>query len=236
LSDELREKVIALGVAREKSRVILNGVDTTRFHYLDRDACRQKLGLPAASRILISVGRLTRKKGHHELIRIMPELLRTGPTHLYLIGGVNREEDYGSVLREMISELGLQANVHFIDGVPQSELAAWYAAADLFCLATMTEGCPNVVLEALACGTPVVATNAGAIGELITPGENGAIVHSHEIAKLGEIVRASLERQWDRKRIAARMEAWSWSSCAEQVLEVYRNVLQPQRVPCAVKS
>jgi teichuronic acid biosynthesis glycosyltransferase TuaC len=225
LSAELRDKVLRLGVSPQKSRVVLNGVDPARFRYMDRDSCRRRLGLSPTARIIISVGRLTRRKGHHELIRVMPYLLREAATDLYLIGGVNREQDYGSILRKTISELGL-ASVHIMENVAHDELPWWYGAADLFCLATMSEGCPNSVLEALACGTPVVATNAGAIGELITEGENGALVNSQEMPSLGEIVKVSLERPWDRRRIAARMEAWSWNACAEQVVSVYRTVLQ----------
>jgi len=224
LSAELRDKVLRLGVSQDRADVVLNGVDLDKFHYMERDLCRQHLGLPLSGRIIISVGRLTKRKGHHELIRIMPFLMDHAATALYLIGGINREDDYGSVLRKMISELGL-TNVHILEDVAQEELPEWYAAADLFCLATVTEGCPNVVLEALACGTPVVATNAGAIGDLITQGENGTVVDSHDLSSLAQIVNHALEHPWDRKRIAQQMQAWSWRSCAERVLSIYRNVL-----------
>jgi glycosyltransferase involved in cell wall biosynthesis len=226
LSAELRDKVIALGVAPHKTRVVLNGVDPVRFHYLERDSCRQRLGLPLSGRVLLSVGRLTQRKGHHELIRILPALIRQAPTSLYLIGGVNREEDYGAVLRRMILELGLEAHVHIVESVPQAQLALWYGAADLFCLATMSEGCPNVILESLACGTPVVATTAGAVGDIITQGEDGYLVPREELAGLGDTVRSALEREWDRRGIAARMERHGWSACAGQVVEIYRTVLQ----------
>jgi teichuronic acid biosynthesis glycosyltransferase TuaC len=230
LSEELREKVIRLGVSPERCRVVLNGVDLNSFNYMDREACRRRLGLSSTSRILLSVGRLTQQKGHHDLISVMPQLSQRGETQLYIIGGVNREEDFSLVLRKMIADLKLD-NVHIVDPVPHDELAFWYGAADLFCLATKTEGCPNVVLEALACGTPVVATNVGAIRELITDDENGIVVESNQMSDLGEIVGAALARKWDREQIAARMRARSWASCAEQLLQIYRTILEP--APCS---
>jgi teichuronic acid biosynthesis glycosyltransferase TuaC len=225
LSEELRQKAQNLGVAAERSCVVLNGVDLGNFNYMDRDACRARLGLSTDKRILISVGRLTQRKGHHELIRIMPKLLEGGDTELFIIGGVNREDDFGTVLRDMIRDLKL-TTVHIVDRVPHDELALWYGSADLFCLATATEGCPNAVLEALACGTPVIATRVGAIDELITDGDNGSIVDPNDLSNLDDVVSAGLKRQWDRKHIASQMQAWSWRACAERVVAVYGKVLQ----------
>lgn len=224
LSAELRDKVLALGAAPDRVRVVLNGVDSQRFGYRDRDECRRQLGLSAEGRMILSVGRLTERKGHHELIRMIPLLVESGPVHLYIVGGVNREDDFSHKLKAMIAEL-CPANVTLVERVVHDELASWYGAADLFCLATMSEGCPNVVLEALACGTPVVATNAGAISELIVQGENGVVVNSADMSSFGEIVNASLAREWDRRKIAEKMGAWGWNACATQVVDIYRTVL-----------
>ena len=224
LSSELREKVIRLGVPAVKTRVILNGVDLAQFAYISQEDCRQRLGLPANRKVLVSVGRLTERKGHHLLIQILPTLARIGPVDLFIIGGVNREDDYGPVLQAMIADLKL-TNVHLLDRVPHEDLRYWYGAADAFCLATMSEGCPNVILEALACGAPVVATGAGAIRDLVATGEDGIVVDRPDVASLGAAVRNALETGWDRQRIAARMQSRSWASCAQQVVDVYRTLL-----------
>jgi len=223
LSEELRGKVVALGVAPGKTRVVLNGVDHSRFHPLNREACRRQLGLDQERKILISVGRVTEGKGHQDLIRIMPEVSKNEEVDLYIIGGVNPENDFSLVLRKMIGDLGLK-NVHLVDKVPHESLSLWYCAADVFCLATRREGCPNVLLEALACGTPVVVTDVGAVSELVMHGENGFLVGLERMSTLGEIVRASLHRNWDRETISARMKTRGWVTCAEQVFEVYRAV------------
>lgn len=225
LSAELRDKVVELGVDRDKARVVLNGVDLTCFHPLDRAACRRQLGLPIEKKILLSVGRLTEGKGHHELVRIMPEISRMEDIELYIIGGVNPEEDFGQVLRTMISELRLN-NVHLVDKVAHEILPFWYSAADLFCLATQREGCPNALLEALACGTPVVVTDVGAVGALVVNGENGFLVRLEQVSALAEIVSLSLNWNWNREQIAARMNGWGWSDCAKQVVEIYQSLLE----------
>jgi glycosyltransferase involved in cell wall biosynthesis len=224
LSAELRDKVVALGVRPERVGVVLNGVDLDSFRHLDRDASRAALGLPKDQKILLSVGRLTEGKGHHELVRILPELSKRQDVALYIIGGVNPEDDFSHVLLRMIADLGL-SNVHIVDRVTHDKLACWYAAADVFCLATQREGCPNVVLEALACGTPVVVTNVGAVDEIIEPGSNGFLVDPRQLSTLGPTVQEALSRTWDRQAIAARMEDWGWSACARQVMDVYRAIV-----------
>lgn len=226
LSSELRDKVIALGVAPERARVVLNGVDLSGFNYKDQRESRAQLGLDPQKRIIISVGRLTSGKGHDVLVRMMPMLAKTHDVELYIVGGVNPEDDFGHVLKKMIADLGLTATVHLVDKVPHEKLALWYGAADLFCLATRGEGCPNVVLEALACGTPVVITRVGAVDELIEPGVNGLLIEPQAISSFGAEVQRGLEQPWDRRQIAERMTRWGWSACAEQVLSVYRAALQ----------
>jgi glycosyltransferase involved in cell wall biosynthesis len=124
----------------------------------------------------------------------------------------------------MIADLHLK-NVHLLDGVPHETLPLWYCAADVFCLASKREGCPNVLLEALACGTPAVTMDVGAAGEAVVDGENGLLVQPERIASLAGIVRSSLTRSWDREKIAAGMRRRGWSACAEQVVEIYRSVL-----------
>lgn len=224
LSDELRDLVLELGVAPERVRTILNGVDLSSFHIEDRAVSRRRLGLTGQRKIIVSVGALLEGKGHHELVRIMPGLLRTEEVEFYIVGGLVPGHDFSSAIREMIAALGL-TNVHLVDKVEHSQLADWYNAADLFCLVSRSEGCPNVVLEALACGTPVVVTRVGAVEHFVVPGENGFLVRGDELGSLEETVRSALNREWNRTAIASTMSTRGWSSCAEQVADIYRLVL-----------
>lgn len=225
LSDELKDLVIQLGVDRERVRTILNGVDRSRFMLRPVAECRQRLGLPQDRKIVISVGSLVERKGHHELVKIMPELSRAHAVSLYIIGGPGPEGDLSAMLRGMIAERGL-TNVHLVNKVDHGALGDWYGAADLFCLATKGEGCPNVVLEALACGTPVVSTDVGAIRELVTDGVNGFVVDSGKAEILRPVVDKALTWSWDRPQIAQGMDRWGWAKCAEQVIATYRAVLE----------
>ena len=228
LSAQLRDKVVSLGVAADRVSVVLNGVDLAHFSMQDREECRRQLELPSAARILISVGRLTEGKGHQDLLRSLSQLGRDEDVRLYIIGGVNPEDDYQHVLRSLIADLQL-TNVHLVDKVPHERLSLWYGAADVFCLASKSEGCPNVVLESLACGTPVVATDVGAIADVVTPGESGFLVGPRYAQSLTQALRAALVHPWDRAAIAARMSRWGWEKCADEVYSLYQSVLRERR-------
>jgi glycosyltransferase involved in cell wall biosynthesis len=223
LSAELRDRVLALGVAPGKVRVVLNGVDQARFHPLDRSKCRTELGISADKRIIISVGRLTAGKGHQEIIRSVAALGARHDIDLYVIGGINPEEDFGRQLTQLVAELGLR-NVHFVDRVSHDRLAVWYGAADVFCLASAREGCPNVVLESLACGTPVVATDVGAVAEVVADGENGYLVQLDDPDSLTAALGRALERSWNRDAISARMQQWGWARCADEIRDIYASL------------
>lgn len=225
LSDELKDLVIAMGVSAKCVNTILNGVDRTRFYARPPAECRRRLGIPANKRVLVSVGSLTRRKRHDELIRTMPTLSKRHDVELYIIGGPGPEGDMSAALSAMISNLRL-SNVHLVDKVDNATLGEWYGAADLFCLASKGEGCPNVVLEALACGTPVVCTDVGAIRELLTDGINGFVVDAGSIDDLEPAIEKALEWTWDRQRIADGMDRWGWAHCADEVVRIYRSVLE----------
>ena len=230
LSDELKGLAVGLGVAPARVRTILNGVDRAAFHLRPMEECRRRLGLAPDRKLIISVGALVEGKGHHELVRIMAGLSPPNAVDLCIIGGPGPGGDERRRLHRMISDLGL-TNVRLIGKVAHGELGDWYGAADLFCLATRSEGCPNVVLEALACGTPIVSTDVGAIRDLVVDGENGFVIGRDRLYELEEQVRKALDWSWDRARIAERMDEWGWGRCAEEVMRTYRAVLaqEPRR-------
>lgn len=224
LSDELKDLVLEMGVAPARVRTILNGVDTSCFFFQHREISQQRLGMKTEKKIIVSVGALIEGKGHHELVRVMPELLQNEQVELYIIGRIVPESSFNQVLQNMITDLKL-SNVHLVGEVDHKALADWYRAADLFCLITKTEGCPNVLMEALACGTPAVATNVGAIRELVIDGKNGFVIENDQLDSLEQTIRKALNWNWDRVQIAERMSTSGWLTCAKQVLEVYQSVL-----------
>jgi teichuronic acid biosynthesis glycosyltransferase TuaC len=240
VSEELRRKAIRLaGLPEAKTRTVSNGIDTVRFHPGDRAAARAALGLPGKARILLSIGRVSPGKGFHLLVEALPEVLGEHPdTLLIIVGEADPEggDAYLARLRSDIGRLGLAARVRFVGKVLPDNLAEWYAACDCFCLASASEGSPNVVLEALACGRPVVATAVGGIVETLSDGALGLLVKpvvkpvaaaAPQGGELGARLREALARAWDEGYIAAHMRERDWDWCGRLALRALEDFVGP---------
>jgi len=222
VSAALKQKVVELNIPEEKVQVISNGIGAKRFHPLDRKASRIRLGLPEQGPLLISVGSLIESKGHHLLIFSIEKLAQRYPgLRLYIIG----EGVYRSELAKLVNERRLQDRV-FLMGIRRNdELGAWYSAADLSCLLSSREGWPNVVLESLACGTPVVATKAGGIPEIIVSTNMGILVERNIPSVIAGLEQA-LNSSWDREEIARIAGTRGWDAVAEEVESFFRSRLK----------
>jgi len=225
LSSQLKERVREIGVAADKIHVVLNGVNVDEFKLSDKFEARERLSLPQDSFILLSVGSLILTKGHQHLIELMPSLGKDFSVELFVIGGVGPAGDDLDRLTALISRLGLN-NVHLIGMKPHEELVHWYNAADMFCLASEGEGCPNVVVEAMASGTPVIVTDVGAVRDLVDTDTKGYVVPCGDLQALEMAIRQSFVRSWDRHAIWASMQDMNWDGCAKSVVNIYERVLQ----------
>jgi len=225
VSETLRQDAVALGIPAEKVRVIGNGIDPEIFHPQDRTEARRALGLPKYGPLLVSVGTLSRRKGFHLVMEAMARLKKPWPTLRFaLVGGDGAEGAMSAELKALAQRLGIADRVIFAGPRKSAELAPWYGAADLFVLPTEHEGSPNVVLEALACGTPVVATPVGSIPELLDSPETGLLVE-RDVESIAAGIDAALKRSWDRDRVRARVAARPWSVVgAEQAEELWAAV------------
>ena len=150
---------------------------------------------------------------------------------LVIVGSAGPEGTYEEPLRKLAAELGLQDQVRFLGQVAPEALPELMSAADVLCLATTREGWPNVVHEALACGTPVVATDVGGIPDMIPSLEHGFVVPVNHAAALREALREALARSWDHAAISARARARSWDQVAAEVLAQMQQVLTEQAQP-----
>jgi glycosyltransferase involved in cell wall biosynthesis len=225
VSDSLKRTAMALGIPAEHIRVIPNGVDTEHFFPMDRTEARAALDLPADRTILLSVGGLNEGKGHHRIIQMMPALLQRRPDLLYVIvGGEQRGSSYRPVLARLVRELGLEQRVLVAGERAHAEIPRWLAASDLFCLATRSEGWANVLLEALACGRPVVTTRVGGNAEIVTHAGLGLLVPPGDDSAFREAVLEALARSWDPAALVAHARRHSWETAAEQVLEEFRRL------------
>lgn len=219
VSESLRQDALAQGA--ERVRVIENGIDPTLFAPMDRREARRSIGLPEEGPLLVSVGTLAPRKGFHLVMEAMAGL--RPDLRFAIVGGAGAEGAMETELRSRASRLGLEDRVLFAGPRGRSELAAWYSAADVFILASGHEGCPNVVIEALVCGTPVVATRVGNVPELI---EGVGIVVEREVPALAAGIQEALSREWDRDAIRARMESRTWAAVGREVMEEVRGAVK----------
>jgi glycosyltransferase involved in cell wall biosynthesis len=144
---------------------------------------------------------------------------------LLIAGGVGRSGRYAQTLWQQAMDAGLDGRVWFLGDVTQESLAELMSAADVFCLASSTEGWPNVVNEALACGTPVVATDVGAVRQMVVSERYGSVVPVDDGPALVEALHAALVREWDHDAIAAHGRSRSWSQVADDVLREMQAVV-----------
>jgi glycosyltransferase involved in cell wall biosynthesis len=216
VSSQLKKGIVDLGIEDEKVAVIPNGIDRQIFFPRDRAQMRRKLGLDTGSKIIITVGGLIPRKGIDRLIDAIGHL-NIDQVKLYVIG----EGPERAALEAKIAKLNLTDKVFLIGSRLQSELMEWYSAADLFCLASHHEGCPNVVIEAIACGTPVVATDAEGVEDLIVKPNYGRVVPFRSVEKFAAEIRYALESDWDRNEIATYGRERSWADVAEEVFCYY---------------
>ena len=223
VSEALKRRIVGLGIPEKKIAVVPNGVDPTKFHPIAKSEAREKLGLPNHRKLLLSVGALHSVKGFDQLIRaiktLVDEFLEMDVL-LVIVG----EGDLHKELSRMISEYSLDAHVRLVGAVPHDQLNLWYSAADLFCLASRNEGWPNVVIESLACGRPVVATAVGGIPEIIRSEALGLLTESDNSQMAAKICQA-LGRTWKPKEIVCYAEQHTWENTARSVVRNFESAM-----------
>ncbi len=220
VSGDLLRTAQRLGADPARSSAILNGCDTAVFHPSDRAAARHALQLDPAANILLYAGRLDVRKGLRELVEAVAAVRARQPKlQCYLLGdGPDR-----TLLEQLIAKHTAQDTIRFVPAAPTGTVAQWMAACDVFTLPSYKEGCPNVVLEALASGRPVVATHVGGIPELMDE-QSGRLVPAREAAALERALDDTLGGQWTAEVIAARHHR-SWQDVSDDLLAVLRSVL-----------
>jgi teichuronic acid biosynthesis glycosyltransferase TuaC len=215
----LKDRAVECGAPADKIRVVLHGVDLEMFRVFgaeDREAVRARLGL--SGRVLISVGHVTRRKGHHLAIQALPHL----PGTMLMIAGDGWLEPH---LRQMAAELGVADRVRFLGHVDQERLPELYGAADALVLASSREGIANVLLEAMACGTPVVATPVWGTPEAVNVQEAGVLMRERSPEALVEAAERLFTAYPDRAATRRHAETFRWERTSEQHLEELRRAM-----------
>jgi len=207
VSKEIADAMLENGSEPEKTTVIANGIDCEKFRRIPMQESRQHLKLPADRKIILTVGEMIPRKGFDLLIQAMPEILRSHPDAILVIVGRKGRfgRDITDSLKQQIADLDLGDHVVLAGSCPHQELIHWYNATDLFVLMSASEGSPNVLLEAFACGTPAVATPVGGIPDEFSDDRLGILLPERSAAAAAEAVAKALGKDWDRDWIAERM-------------------------------
>lgn len=222
VSDSLRQLTVDLGADAGRTEVMANGVDTTRFQPCDRLAARRRLGLGEAKRVLITVGGLCERKGQQRVIELLPQL--GDDVHYLLVGGASGEGDEKARLERLASQYGAGGQVHFLGTRPPDELAELYSAADASVLASSNEGWANVLLESLACGVPVVATDVGGNREVIASDALGRVVPLGDARALRGAIHEVLSARWDAQALRSYALEHDWEDRAAAVTLALKSV------------
>jgi glycosyltransferase involved in cell wall biosynthesis len=208
---------------------IPKGVDAQLFRP-DGPASRAALGLDGR-RVVVSVGRFVPMKNMALLVEAAALLRQSCPAlHVLLVGEGPEQE----ALRQQVARLGLTGTVTFTGYVPQEDMARFYRAADVFALGSAFDNSPNVVLEAMACGLPIVATDVGGVSEYVVPGRGGDLVPAGNAVRLahalGEWLRDAARSRaagaFNRQRV---LDRFSWRTSAQRLLEVYGEVMDRRK-------
>jgi len=220
VSAALKDALVELGADPDGVQVLRNGVDLDLFRPMDRVQARCDLGLSRPT--LVSVGHLIQRKGHDRVI----EALRGLPEFELLIVGDGPERDR---LTQLVRHVGVADRVRFLGSVGHATLPAIYTAADALVLASSREGWANVLLEAMACGTPVVASNIWGNPEVVQLPEAGLIFKENTPDHIADAVRALFAHLPARALTRAYAERFSWDDVTAGQLALFRHLVEPRR-------
>ncbi|WP_244151875.1 glycosyltransferase [Malonomonas rubra] len=221
VSSRMADEALRLGAPKDRLHVISNGVNLEHFAPRDKQECRAQLGLPADRRLIVTVAHLGHRKGHHEMIAALAGLPED--VQLVIVGGA-AQGGSAEQLTGIARDNGVEDRLILPGPQPYARIPLYFSAADVSVLASYREGCPNAVLEALASGTPVVATDVGAVPDIL-PESVGRIVPPEQVEPLREAVADVLEKSWITEQVIADSGVRSWEQVGEEVQKVFQNLL-----------
>ena len=216
VSQALKHKLIQLGISEQKIKVILNGVNPKKFHPTPMAEARKTLALNPAEKYLLFIGNIQIEKGLSCLIDAVA-LIKDTPFTLLVVGSGRLE----SKIKEQIARLGIQSKVIFIGPVAHEMIPLYLSAANLLCLPSLREGCPNIVLESLSCGTPVLGSNVGAVPDMISKPEWGILVEPEKPEQFAQAISPGFEL---KNKNFPPFQWFDWQENATKVLEVLQTL------------
>jgi glycosyltransferase involved in cell wall biosynthesis len=216
VSQALAGRMQALGMPGDRIRVLRNGVDTSVFSPMARDDARATLGFAGDAPLVLGVGNLVAEKAWDVLIRAVARL---PGAQLVLVGEGPMRGALESLARDIAP-----GRVRFLPNMPQSDLRVAYAAADVMGLPSLREGWPNVVLESLACGTPVIAASVGGVPEILPPGSPAIVLEQRSAEAWSEGIERLVGARHAPSDVHAYAAAFGWDEVVTAQAALYRRV------------
>jgi phosphatidylinositol alpha-1,6-mannosyltransferase len=235
-SEFTRQELLNMGVHAERIVLINPGVDVERFRPgLPCDDLKQQIGLNPSEKLILSVGRLSRRKGFDMVVRSLPQLASQGIAVRYALIGIGEDHEH---LSDLAHELDVAERVHLLGHVSQEDLPRWYNACDVFAMPNReingdTEGFGMVFLEAAACGKPALAGKAGGAGSAVVQDETGVLVDGQEQEQVVEGLRRILADDVANNTTAPRLgqqgyrraqAKFSWEQVAVSTRKIMEGV------------
>ena len=214
--EALKTELVRLGADANKIHALRNGVDLTLFQPVDRQQVRARFGW--TGKTLLSVGHLIERKGHHLAIEAMREL----QDYRLVVVGSGEENNN---LHKLANDIGVADIVEFVPSINQTELRNYYGAADALILASSREGWANVLLESMACGTPVVATSIWGTPEVVTSPDAGILIPERTANSVAAGVKTLFANYPDHQATRRYAERFNWKDTSDRQMELFRTVL-----------
>ena len=227
VSEDLKNHIVNLGISEDKVSVVPNGVDIEKFKPAGKEYARNMLNLPQDKKIVMFVGALKKIKGVDYLIEAAKSFLDTNIS-LYMVG---RDDGMKKSLEKKAHELKIGNYIKFTGPLNHEDIPLWLSASDILVLPSLSEGRPNVILEAFACEVPVVATNVGGVPELMINGKTGYLVPAKNPMELSEKVNKLLvDRDLRIKmgkfgRMTIIQRGLTWETHAKKTIKIYSKLL-----------
>lgn len=212
-----------LGVSKNRIKIIPNGINSELFFIKDKMACRKELGLPFDKKLLVTVAHLGHRKGHHEVIQALAGI--NEDIGLILVGGA-AQGGTPEQLEKLAEKVGLSDRLIITGPQPYEKVSKYFSAADASVLASYREGCPNAVLESLGCGIPVVASDVGAVRDILPTPDAGHICLPRNTESIRTAIADVLSQEWNPKNVVKHSKVKSWKQVAEEVHEVFRDIIE----------
>ncbi len=224
VSDDLANQLHQFGVSRQHLHTLYNGIDLQRFAPADRLQARARLDIAEVDRVLLYVGNIKQSKGVLDLVRALAHLCNSSWQQCIVIGD---GEDRGA-MEKLVQQLGLADRIKILGRLPHQQIGLWMTACDLLLLPSHAEGVPNVVLEAMACGRPVVASALPGIKE-VTPEYAGITAPPHQPEAFAAAIKEALERNWDIASIRRHAETFSWQENVDGLEALLKKAVSDQK-------